>query len=175
MAAPSQTYREQAKANAKGVYARAQRLVDRAISPDTRQRFYSNVSTFAQEQPYLATFIALQLLLSFTPLLLFASFTIGLLALSLISALLFSLFWIGIALLLLIPTLFITVSLAIGLWIWGVASFVVARWVYNVLPFVVRGNVQAEKKDVNGSGNGVSVWKEGEGLGSVGGEIRGSG
>lgn len=64
------------------------------------------------------------------------------LALSLIAALLFSLFWIGIALLILVPTLFITVSLGIVVWIWAVSSFLAARWVYNVVPVNVRGKAE---------------------------------
>jgi len=56
--------------------------------------------------------------------------------------LLFSLFWIGVALLVLVPTLFITVSLGIVVWIWAVSSFLVARWVYNVVPVNVRGKAE---------------------------------
>jgi len=127
---------------ASGIFARVQSLVDRVVSPESRGKFYSNVNTFAHEQPFLFTFLALQLLLSFTPLALFLSFTIGVLALSLITAALFSLFWIGVALLILVPTLFITVSLGILIWIWAVSSFLVARWVYNVVPVNVRGKAE---------------------------------
>jgi hypothetical protein len=144
--------------SASGVFARAQSLVDRAVSPETRSQFYSNTNTFAHEQPILfvsssflnrspalipqQTFLAIQLALSSTPLLLFLSFTIGVLALSLVTALLFSLFWIGVALLLLLPTLFVTVSLGIVVWIWAVSSILVARWVYNVVPVNVRGKAE---------------------------------
>jgi hypothetical protein len=79
----------------------------------------------------LQTFVLIQTLLSFTPVALFFAFALGTLALSFITALLFSLFWIGIALFVLVPTLFITVSLGIVLWVWAVSSFLVARWVYN--------------------------------------------
>ncbi|KAG0652443.1 hypothetical protein D0Z07_1373 [Hyphodiscus hymeniophilus] len=125
-----------------GIFARTQALVDRVVSPDTRGRFYSNVGTFSHEQPLLATFLFIQLILSFTPLALFISFTIGTLLLSLITALVFSLFWIGVALLVLVPTLFITVSLGIAVWIWAVTSFLVARWVYNVVPINVKGKAE---------------------------------
>lgn len=37
-----------------GIFARAQSLVDSAVSPATRERFYSNANTFAHEQPLLA-------------------------------------------------------------------------------------------------------------------------
>jgi membrane protein implicated in regulation of membrane protease activity len=135
--------------SASGVFARAQSLVDRAVSPETRSQFYSNTNTFAHEQPILfvsssflnrspalipqQTFLAIQLALSSTPLLLFLSF---------VTALLFSLFWIGVALLLLLPTLFVTVSLGIVVWIWAVSSFLVARWVYDVVPVNVRGKAE---------------------------------
>lgn len=46
------------------------------------------------------------------------------------------------ALLVLVPTLFVTVSLGIAVWIWAVTSFLVARWVYNVVPVNVRGKAE---------------------------------
>lgn len=103
-------------------------------------------------------FIFTQLLLSITPLTLFLSFTLGTLALSLLAALLFSLFWTGVALLILLPVLFITVSLALALWIWAVSSFLLARWVYNVFPVGVGGRAEV------GMPNGKKVVVEkGEG------------
>jgi hypothetical protein len=80
--------------------------------------------------------------------------------------LLFSLFWIGVALLVLVPTLFITVSLGLVVWIWAVTSFLVARWIYNIVPINVRG--KAEAKIPNGK---VVVSKSGEGYGDVKGEV----
>jgi Promethin len=109
----------------------------------------------------LQTFLLTQLLLSFTPLALFLSFVLGLLLLSFITALLFSLFWIGVALLVLVPSLFITVSLGIVVWIWGVGSFAVARWVYGFVP--ARGG----KDEVLERSNG-GVKREGEGRNSNG-------
>ncbi|TVY35923.1 hypothetical protein LSUB1_G006355 [Lachnellula subtilissima] len=130
------------KQQASGLIAYAQSLVDRIISPSTRQNLYNSSISFAKEQPLLASFLAIQLSLSLTPLLLFTSFVLGVLSLSLISALLFSLFWIGVALLLLVPTLFVTVSLGLIVWIWAVSSFVVVRWVYNLVP--VKGAAKVE-------------------------------
>jgi hypothetical protein len=37
-----------------GVYARAQDLSDRVVTRDTREQFYTNISAFANEQPFLA-------------------------------------------------------------------------------------------------------------------------
>jgi hypothetical protein len=36
---------------ASGIYGRVQGLADRVVAPDTRQQFYNNVSTFANDQP----------------------------------------------------------------------------------------------------------------------------
>lgn len=153
---------------ASGMFARIQSLVDKLVSPSKREQYWNSTTTFAQEQPLLFTFLAAQLLLSFTPLALFLSFVLGTLALSLITALLFSLFWIGIALLVLIPTLFVTVSLGIVVWIWAVSSFVIVRWIYNSIPISVKGNTEVALP----SGKKVVVNKSGEGYGDVKGEIR---
>jgi len=42
------------KNTASGVFGRVYRLADRVVSPETRSQFYSNVATFANEQPILA-------------------------------------------------------------------------------------------------------------------------
>jgi hypothetical protein len=147
-----------------GLFTRVFGLVDRVIvSPETRSQFYSNVSVFANEQPLLFTFLLIQLLLSFTPIALFASFVLGTLLLSFLSAALFSLFWIGISLLILIPTLFITVSLGILIWIWAISSFMVAKWVYRIVPVNVRGGMQVEMPNEKE----MTAKKTGEGYGDV--------
>ena len=109
--------------------------------PITRIIIY-RAKLFTDNAPPPQSFLLIQLLLSFTPLLLFGSFAVAIILFSFISALLFSLFWIGVALLILVPTLFITVSLGIVVWIWAVSSFLVARWVYNVVPVNVRGKAE---------------------------------
>ncbi|PVH87019.1 hypothetical protein DL98DRAFT_526323 [Cadophora sp. DSE1049] len=160
-----------------GIFSRVQSLVDNYIvTPSAREKYYNNISTFAHEQPLLfrkantrQTFLLSQLILSFTPIALFLSFSLGVLFLSLITALLFSLFWIGVALLVLVPTLFITVSLAIVVWIWAVSSFLIARWVYNVVPVSVRGRTEVALPN----GKTAVVEKTGEGYGDVKGEVRG--
>lgn len=72
-------------------------------------------------------------------------------------------------LLVLIPTLFITVSLGIVVWIWAVTSFLVARWVYNVMPVNVKGKTEI------GLPNGKKVVVDKEdgwrGEGKVKGEV----
>ncbi|TAQ87994.1 hypothetical protein B7494_g3676 [Chlorociboria aeruginascens] len=150
-----------------GIFARIQRLIDRVVTPETRSQFFSNVSTFAHEQPFLATFLFIQLLLSFTPILLFSTFILSTILFSLLAALIFSLFWIGIMLLVLVPTLFVTVSLGIAAWIWVVGSFLVARWVYNVLPVGVRGTAEVGMPN----GKKVVVKKGQEGADGIKGEV----
>lgn len=144
---------------ASGILARFQSLVDKMISPDTRSEYNNKIIAFAQDQPILFTFVLIQTLLSFTPVALFLAFALGTLALSFITALLFSIFWIGIALFVLVPTLFITVSLGIVLWVWAVSSFLVARWLYNIVPLkshvsTIPGNGKVVKPE---GGHGYST------------------
>ncbi|RFU33021.1 hypothetical protein B7463_g3322, partial [Scytalidium lignicola] len=141
----------EARQAACNMFNRAQRLLDRVVTPETRGQFYSNISAFANEHPFLATFIAFQLLLSFTPLALFAAFVTGTLLFSIFTAIIFTLFWTGVAVLVLIPVLFITVPIGVFLWVSATTSFLAARWLYNVLPFVVR-----EERD----GKGIAIVKE---------------
>jgi len=83
-----------------------------------------------------------QLLLSFIPIAIFASFVFGVVVFTAIVAVSFALFWIGVALLVLIPVLLIAVSLAIGTWLWAVGTFLVSRWIYNALSLSVRGTTE---------------------------------
>ncbi|CZR54282.1 uncharacterized protein PAC_04165 [Phialocephala subalpina] len=153
---------------ASGVFAHVQSLVDSyIISPQTRERYWNQAGTFAQEQPLLFTFVVAQLVFSFLPLALFASFVLGTLLLSLISALLFSLFWIGVALLVLVPTLFITVSLAFVFWVWAISSFLISKWVYDRIPVSIKG--QSEVGLPNGK---KLVVDKGEGKGDFKGEVQ---
>jgi hypothetical protein len=114
------------------------------------------------------SFLFIQLLLSFTPLALFASFALGTILFSFITALLFSLFWIGAALLVLVPTLFVTVSLGIAVWIWVVCSFIVTKWAYNMIPLGIRGGMEVDMPN----GKTVVVNKTGEGYGGVEAKVK---
>ncbi len=40
------------------------------------------------------------------------------------------------------PTLFVTVSLGIAVWIWAISSFLIARWIYNILPINAKGKAE---------------------------------
>ncbi|KAL3419462.1 hypothetical protein PVAG01_09684 [Phlyctema vagabunda] len=158
------------KQRASGLIARAQGLLDNVVSPNTRQQFYDNVTSFAHAQPLLFSFLLIQFFLSFTPVLLFVSFVTGTVILSLISATLFSLFWIGVALLLLTPTLFVTIGLGLLIWTWAASSFLIARWVYTVLPVSVKGVAEVDMP----SGKTVVVKKTGEGYGDIKAEVNGT-
>jgi hypothetical protein len=117
---------------------------------------------------YPQSFLFIQLLLSFTPIALFASFALATILFSFITALLFSLFWIGAALLVLVPTLFVTVSLGIAVWIWAVSSFLVTRWAYNMIPLSVRGGMEVDMPN----GKTVVVNKTGDGYGDVEAKVK---
>ena len=58
------------------------------------------------------------------------------------------------------PTLCVTFSVGVLVWIWAVSSFVVARWLYNALPVSVKGDV--EVKGPNGTA--AVVTKDEDGL-----------
>lgn len=181
------TVMEDSRQRASGLFIRAQNLVDRVVSPEARQKCYSNVKTFASEQPILAvskrpwrciwrwelidgfgqSFILVQLLLSITPLLLFLSFVTSTFLLAVFCAVIFSLFWAGIALLVLTPSLFITVGFGILLWTWALGSYLAAKWVYSLIPVNVSGKAKMEMP----SGNAVVVKKTGDGYGDVKAEI----
>jgi hypothetical protein len=70
--------------------------------------------------------------------------------------------------LLLIPTLFITISLGIAVWVWAVSSFLVARWIWNILPVSVRGNTEV----VLPNGKKAVFTKSGDGISGVKGEVK---
>ncbi|KAK2594177.1 hypothetical protein QQS21_008116 [Conoideocrella luteorostrata] len=148
---------------ASGVYSYAQRSLDWAVPPSSRQHAYDTVSAFASARPVLFSFLATQTLLSFFPILLFAAFSISCVVFALGAAIIFSLFWIGVALLVLVPTLLVTSSIAVLVWTWCIGSFVVARWLYTHAPFGVNAGVQ-----VAAAGKQVSIVKDEKGLdGSV--------
>jgi hypothetical protein len=109
------------------------------------------------------SFLYIQLALSSLPLLIFAGFSISTILLALGTALSFILFWVGTALLILLPTLFVTISTGLGIWVWGVGSFLLARWLYNLIPVSVRGVAEVDMPN----GKTVRVDKTGEGFGDV--------
>ncbi|TWU78331.1 hypothetical protein ED733_008527 [Metarhizium rileyi] len=116
---------------AMGTYSYLQRSVDWAVPPSSRRRAHDAIWAFASARPLVFTFLVAQALLSFFPLLLFATFALCTVIFGLGAAIVFALFWIGVALLLLVPALLVTSSVAVLVWIWTVGGFMVARWLYQ--------------------------------------------
>lgn len=115
------------KEKASSLMGRVQELVDRVIPPDARQEFVKNSRAFARQQPLLASFLAVQIVLSALPLLLFVSFSVATLLVVLVTAVAFAGFWIGAALLVLVPTLFTVFFAGLFLWAWAVGTYVFFR------------------------------------------------
>jgi len=143
--------------------AHGQNLLDKVISPSTRERAYSNIAAFAREKPLLAAFLAIQFVFSSLFLVIFACFVGSTIVFALGSALLFIAFWVGVALFLLLPTLFVTVSVGILVWMWAVSSFFIARWAYEMVPVSTKGNFGVEMPN----GKTITVKKTGNGYGDV--------
>ena len=95
----------------------------------------------------------MQATLATLPLLFFVSFVFSTILFAIGAALLFILFWVGIAMLILAPALFITLILSIGIWAWGVATFLAVRWLYNLIPYNVKGGLTED----DGSGRKLVV------------------
>ncbi|KAH7362742.1 hypothetical protein B0T11DRAFT_318355 [Plectosphaerella cucumerina] len=128
------TVKASAQDNARGVVAFSQRQLDRVVSPSKRQDVYAGASDFAHERPLLFAFVLFQALFSFLPIVTFSIFALSTVAFALGAALIFALFWIGVALLVLVPTIFLTSSIGVLVWLWAAGTFVVARKLWSLAP-----------------------------------------
>ncbi|PHH63151.1 hypothetical protein CDD81_6202 [Ophiocordyceps australis] len=146
---------------AAGVRSMAQESFDRVVPPTSRRRAYDYSSALASQRPILFSFILSQLVFCFLPLLLFAAFAASTVVLALGAAVVFSLFWIGLALLVLVPVLLVASSVALIVWVWAVASFLLARWLYAHAPVGVSGGLQ-----VDAAGRKFNVVKDERGIDS---------
>lgn len=81
---------------------------------------------------FLQSFLAVQIILSALPLLLFVSFSLVTLVVVLVAAIAFSVFWIGAALLILVPTLLAAFFGGLFVWIWAVGTYLFCRFAYRV-------------------------------------------
>ncbi|EEY23011.1 predicted protein [Verticillium alfalfae VaMs.102] len=159
--APTQNHEDlkhRTQESARGVYAFSQRQLDRAVSPSTRQQAYTSAADFAHERPLLFAFLAAQLIFSFLPLVIFATFALSTGRLRPrrrppLRPLLDS----GVALLVLVPTLFLTSAVGLLVWIWAAGSFVVARKLWQVAPASVKGG---QHGSTNGERTGVVLKEE---------------
>ncbi|KAI0392818.1 hypothetical protein F5Y17DRAFT_337401 [Xylariaceae sp. FL0594] len=125
---------ETTKSRVQEVLAFTRRQLDRIVSPETRQRAIESTTTFASERPFLALFLAIQLLLSLTPLLLFLNF----LLVATVLTLSFLSFVVGLALFFfLVPTLFLVCGAGVLVWVWAAGSYVAGRAVYERLHVVL--------------------------------------
>lgn len=61
----------------------------------------------------------------------------------------------------LLPVLCVTGALGVGVWVWAVATYWVARWAWRVLPVSGQGRVEVE---MPGARRGVVRKGEGEGV-----------
>lgn len=140
--------------------------IDRIVPPQTRQQFFKNTQAFATEQPLAASFLTTQLLLAALPLLIFASFSLGTLAVSAIAAAAFSIFWIGTALLALAPTLFVTFSAGVFIWLWAVGTYIFCRTAYNIGAYLRRETREPRHKAMR------TIRDEGERVGDTVSNLR---
>ncbi|KAI9677395.1 MAG: hypothetical protein M1817_006348 [Caeruleum heppii] len=154
---------QQARQQASSLAGRAQNFIDSYAPPEKRQEVSKNAYSFANEQPLVAAFILTQVTLSTLPLLLFTTFTVGTLVLSTIAALAFSLFWIGVAILVLVPTLFITFSIGILVWLWLVGTWITLRYAYKTLNSAMGGvpEIKAEVRTANGLTSVSTISQDG--------------
>ena len=97
---------------------------------------------------------------------LFVSFAMSTVVFALVCGLVFSMFWIGIATLLLVPTLLVTFSVAVLVWVWAVATFLFARRIYNMIPASVRGHMAVRLP--GSDGRQIVVQKKGGDAGANG-------
>jgi len=61
--------------------------------------------------------------------------------------------------LVLVPTLCVTFSIGVLVWMWAVSSYIVARWLYNAMPVSVKGGVEVQP--TNGTAAVVSKDEDG--------------
>jgi len=111
-------------------------IMDSIISPQRRERLQSQAQDFASDHPKLATFIAINLILTGIPVGLFALFTAATflfstvtgLVLGLLGAIVFTLMATGTALAVLLPTMMVTTGVSAFLFFWGLVVFYALRW-----------------------------------------------
>ncbi|KAI9784004.1 MAG: hypothetical protein M1816_001086 [Peltula sp. TS41687] len=147
---------------ANSLMGRAMDLIDQVMPPETRRELTNNCYSLANDRPFLATpsplqtFLAIQILLSALPLLLFVSFTLATIVLAVVAALAFCIFWIVAALLILIPTLFAAVSAGLFIWIWAVGTYVFGRFAYRSVYPRLQQSAAAGRKTLQGAATTTS-------------------
>lgn len=110
-----------------------QKYVDKALPPNSREKFAHDKVEFAKHSPLLSSFLTTQFTFSSIPVGIFAIFAISTLLLSVGAALIFSAIVIGSALFFLLPILFVTTSTATVVWASTVSFYVISNWLYESL------------------------------------------
>lgn len=147
---------------ANNVLGKTMGIIDRIIPPETRRELINNCYNLANDRPLIATFLAIQIILSAVPFLLFVSFALATILLAVVVALAFCIFWIVAALLILIPTLFAALFAGIFIWIWVVGTYLFGRFAYRkVYPRLQQSAASRRKErkslqDASGSRNDLS-------------------
>ncbi|KAK6330676.1 hypothetical protein TWF718_002873 [Orbilia javanica] len=101
--------------------------MDKIASPETRQRAYNTVFRFCYQRPILSSFLGVQLLFAFVPLLCFIGFSVSTILFLSALALGFGLFWVLVAGVVLFWALVITFTLAAATWAYLAVCFVTIR------------------------------------------------
>ncbi|KAF2823962.1 hypothetical protein CC86DRAFT_457545 [Ophiobolus disseminans] len=125
----------QLQRTASSVGNQLQTTSDRLVPPKQREQILKDLHVFANRNPKLATFLAIQATLTAIPLILFILFATSTLLVSLSTCLLlavttafiYTFFAVGIALFFLVPTLFIASVAATCAFLWGLVIYVILR------------------------------------------------
>lgn len=126
---------------------------DRILPPQQRREIAQNLRLFAQDNPKLASFLAVQAGMAGLPLVLFLAFATTTLLVSLstclllglLAALAFTFFIIGFALIFVVPTVFIASCSATFVFIWGFLGYAILRRLNGGEAPVKRGTRVGEK------------------------------
>ncbi|KAK6496119.1 hypothetical protein TWF481_002142 [Arthrobotrys musiformis] len=149
---------------------------DRIASPETRQRAYNTVFRFCYQRPILSSFLGVQLLFAFVPLLCFIGFSVSAILFLSALALGVGLFWVLVAGVVLFWALVITFTLAAATWLYLAVCFVAIRRVgratgYLETPGVQKGGSSTKTPGfgtVNGKeeskASGEKKWSENDGV-----------
>jgi hypothetical protein len=97
-------------------------------------------------------------LIAFIPIQLFNIFVVSTVAIAFMTAVAFTAFWVGTAVFVLLPTLFITVSIGVFVWIWAVSTYMAASWCYKF----VYGRQDTQVIKVKSMNNGMKADVYGE-------------
>ncbi|KAK0652808.1 hypothetical protein B0T16DRAFT_388011 [Cercophora newfieldiana] len=144
-----------------GVSGFARDRLDRAVPPERRQKALADTQDYASESPLKFSFALAQLIFCVVPILLFLSFIGSVALFALGTALVFTLFWAGIALAILTPVLCFSFTVAIGVWLWGLACFAIARKSYELYTGEAPKTVRPEYGSAPYLTNGSSSDKSG--------------